>query len=298
MTCSCSSKLEIKSDFYDNGLIKSKSFFNKDSIQSPYCVLLYNQNGKLVDSLSFDKNGKLNGIIFNQKDDYCKWTNYRHGLRHGQIEVHTNSGKRIIQNYVNDSLNGVEYQYDSSRILNGEILWVNDTPRIFKEIYHTSIGDTVFNKGVEGGKYIEKMEVITDSFKINILNKIVNDTPIPFASIIYGLDGKVIEGTTKNSYVHIESKDTILIGQDFNLIFTNHFGNIKDADWEIIIDNPHKPNKKQSYYFVPNVVDSVNIFIEDYQLGYNFIWGIVKQKRDTITLNQVWFYKDFYVKNE
>lgn len=41
-----------------------------------------------------------------------------------------------------------------------------------------------------------------------------------------------------------------------------------------------------------------SIFVEDYQLGYNFIWGIIRQKRDSTTLNEVWFYKDFYVKNK
>ncbi len=295
---SCSNRMEIKSEYYENGKIKSKSYFNSDSTQSPYCELHYDKKGKLIDSLTYDEDGKLNGIIFNQKQDYCKWTNFNHGIRQGAKNVQLDNGEKVIQHYINDTLNGVEYKYNLNGILQREVLWVNDKPQIVKEIYHPAIGDTVNYEVIENQEIKNKTEIIKDSIEINIYKFIEKDTTIPFAFINLNKSSNEKVKITRGNYFFLESKDTIENGEDFHLNLKNHFGNIKNADWEIFIEKPYLKSKRQKYYFFPKVMNNAEIVVKANQLGYNYIWGLIKLKRDTMTLNQVWFYKDFYVKNK
>ena len=298
----CKQKPIVKSEYFQSGEIKSISYFHSSTDQFPYEKISYYTDGNIQDSCYYDKDGKLNGRIYsyNDKENYKKWSYYLDGFRNGKSIVVFNNGRKIIQFFRNDTLNGVEYRYNDNK-LTREVLWVDDKPVVMKDISYPQIGDTLFNFVNKGGVYTKEMEIIEDTIQVNSYFIIEDNQRSLMGSLRFGKDSQIIKNYN-NSYVTINLRDTIFQGESLPVTIKGYFGNFKDAYMECVIDNlsdksgyeeqlPHYTTSKGDY--------EIKFNHDKYDLGYNTLIGRIYLKRDSAILHEVIFYKDFYVeKNE
>lgn len=298
ITVCCKQKLITKSEYFQSGEIKSISYFHSSTDSFPYEKISYYADGNVLDSCYYDKNGKLTGRIysFNDRENYEKWSHYLDGVRNGKSIVTFNDGRKTIQFFRNDTLNGVEYQYDSNKLIR-EVLWINDKPVVMKDISYPRIGDTLFNFINKGGVYTKEMEIVKDTVQINSFFRIKDHQRYPMGSLRFNKDSQIIK-SYNNSYATISLRDTILQGEPLPVSIRGYFGNFKDAYLECIIENlSDKPDhEKQLPHYTTSKGDyKLEFNVSKYDVGHNTFTGKIYLKRDSSILHEVLIYKDFYV---
>lgn len=296
---SCVQKIVSKKEYFESGLIKSISYFHSESDQLPYTKISYYESGIVEDSCYYNKKGNLDGRVYsyNNKEDYKKWTQYFNGIRNGRSIVEFNNGRKVIQFFKNDTLNGVEYQYDATGKISREVLWINDRPIVLKDIIYPKIGDTLLNFVRKGNKFENELEILKDTIQLNAFFKIKEHDRYPMGSLRFNKYNKIIN-SNNNSYVTVNLTDTIYDGELLPVSIKGYFGNFKDVTMDCVIENLN--NKVESKEQTSHYTTSVGYYdlffkISKYKPGYNILLGKIYLKRDTTILHEVLFYKDFYV---
>jgi len=207
LLCSTSSHAELFTEYFENGVIKSKIEYLKGSrtdlnegIKHGPEKVYYN-TGQLafeVNNVDGLRDGALNW--YDREGNHLEVMHYQNGKRHGMNKIFYPDGTlRIEVTYINDKKEGPERYYFSTGKLASEVTFVNDKKEGLQKEYNNdgSLNNTVMYKhGYKEGEKrwydkngnITKTEIYQMDRPINIMKKVQEKKPDPAIKALQGLD--------------------------------------------------------------------------------------------------------------
>ncbi|MFT3739682.1 MAG: hypothetical protein QM786_13060 [Breznakibacter sp.] len=297
---SCTENKVSEKRFYNSGKLKSHYFYLSAKDTMPFKVINYYENGEVMDTNYYNRKGQLEGYLYynNIKGEYKRWANYHRGLRNGISMVKKHNGDNVIQFFKNDTLNGIEYQYDSLGRLSREVLWIKEKALVLKEICRPNVGDTLMNFVKTADGLHKRIEIVSDTLLVQTYYDIIDgNNPNPIGSLLFDNKG-IIGSHINNSYQEVNMADTIERGLPLLVRVNGHYGNFKDVNLEVEIgdiNNKFEFITKTKKYSSPKGILTLEFEISDYQNGYNLLLGKVKLKRDSIVFHESFLFEDYWV---
>ena len=299
--------IHIDKKFYENNQIESISFFKSMSDTVPFKSINYYQNGEVKDTLYYNNEGLIEGSVFSNfpADGYYVKYNYKNNLRHGKAEViyHDGSGEAIVY-YKNDSLNCIEYRYDSDNNITNKFLWIDDDCTFYVDIIRLEIGDTTLNILDTYDGRTETLNIIQDSLlTLYEFHNLSLNPPQCIGSLIYR-NGIIDKNLSGNSYheINILSK-TINYGEPLDVEIEGYFGGFRNRDDYFLVATIGELNsnllfdKNSSSFEGKKGNPKLRFLITDYQKGYNLLLGYLdlRREKDSTLIKRTIIFDDFYV---
>ena len=288
----------FKEDYYPSGDIKSKSFY-EGNFEVPYKVVNYYQNGLVMDTLHYNDNGNLNGLIYynNTKNNFEKWTNYLDGVKSGANIIKKSCGDEIYQHYENNKLNCIERSFNSSGRLSYEVLWLNGKAIMANECSYIEKGDTLLGRIDTKDNHSYVAKIVESDIRLDTYYNITTKQKKIIGSMF--LDSETgIADYKKSSYFSISKKDTVKRDSLLEVQILGAFNGLSDVKLEMKIGQLNENLEfigAIKYY--ESEIDSLDITfnIDDYDTGYNLLLGKARLMRDSVILFETILFDDFYV---
>lgn len=296
---SCRNELRIKEAYFDSGKLQSKSFFHAKKDTVPFKKIMYNIDGIVTDTIYYNRQGKIDGKTYsnNINGNYEKWSNFKNGLREGLNCIKFSNGTKIIRYWKNDSINGVQYTYDSRNRLVSRLFWINSKPLYDCSIEYYKPGDTIVENMIASGIETEKLVILQDSLILHNYYNLVPKKKL-LGSLSFNKNGILKGGIENNSYAVLNLKDTIYQGDSLEVTIVGHFGNLKKLIMKMDfnrsnIDNLYT-NNIYSYEGKPGEL-AHRFSIPKSDIGYNIIGGKITLINNKAVLETIFVFDDYFV---
>lgn len=298
----------IKEDYFDNGVLKQKSFFLSERDTVPYMIMSYYENGVLKDSSNYNSAHETEGWSYFYDKDGGYWRRgfYENGKRNGNFFVYLDNGIKIHQHYQNDTLSGIIYVYDSEGKLIDRTLVKENRPLLSEEIKYLNIGDSVGFLNSFESERSGRSRVIEDNGLrlVNCVNKLLPQSQ----KSIYGsaiFRGNDVDRSFGVTYCKIKKSDSIRIGQQLDIGIEGYIGNLEGRGTRLVVtigdlDMQLGFKGKVIEANSPLDVHKFNISIGTdvfFKLGYNLLTGRILVLRGDEVLYTFYFFEDFYLVN-
>ncbi len=309
---SCQKKT-IKEEYFKDGSIKTRSFFNSKNDTLPYLIVNFYECHDVKDSLYFNNKGELNGKCFYnlKKKKYWYTTHYINGIEEGERIIHFENGYKIYQWNKDGKLNCIQHTYKNN-ILASEFLLI-EGETIARKIRTTQYpGDTIVTAVLkDNGEISKSFKLLEDtvmveeySLRKNLIdtsNKYLirnpDDKYVTIGSLVFR-NGKLDKSSSDNWYVSTSIEDTVKIGQELNL----ELGSYQDLGKEV--SAVVKIGKLNSNFELSEIYSELELESANFEMGigvisdsigYNLLTGIVYYKRNDKVIREALIFEDYYV---